>query len=1133
MTSPSVALNDCLYQILFEQASDGIIITDSNGQILDINRPACSMLDFPRERLLDINVARLFKNELISEFIFNKSHFNQRNEFRENIEFENTKGELLHFNINIRHFEEVLLISISELSYKLTTWSEAGHLINRPVIQHQLDKSIDISDMEVKFTDIFDLDEIQKIQDAFAESVGLASIIISPEGEPITMPSNFCEFCTQVRTTKEGKELCTKSDANLGKLSEESGIAIQTCMNGGLVDASTRIHLGKKTIAYWMIGQVITSQEDEERLKEHTSKLGFDSLVVKNILTGAKRMPSGQFAKIAATLQLIANQLSESAFHNLQQANYIAERRQTARNLAASIKMLQRQQVALAELSNYPGESQFDLQEFIKLLTKRSALALQVEYASVWFGNETEGQLLCLNRYSKSKDTHSRGEVILMKQYPGYFKNMGIGRIIDATDVYNDDRMIEFVNSDYINKFNIKSTLDITINVSGRLAGTICFEDTVDTRKWTQEEIHFAGEIADKMAMGLLTSQRTQTESDLRESELRFRQMFNNNSVVMMQSDPDTGYILDVNPAAISFYGYSRTEMLNMYIGQINIMSTGEIYSVMQKTRKSKQHYFLFNHRLKNGEIRKVETYESVITLHGRDIIFSIVHDITNRVVMEEENRKLSLAIEQSPLSMVITGADGTIEYVNQRFEEITGYQVSEVKGKNPSLLKSGLTPANIYEDLWRTIKAGFTWRGELINRKKDGTLFTESVIITPIASGDQRTQHFLALKEDITIRKQMESELMAAKEKAEESDRLKTAFLNNMSHEIRTPMNAISGFADLLKDEDLTIEERHKYVDIINSNSDQLLGIVNDVLEISRLDSGRIPLHLSQFSLNDLIEDIYQSFRPEIERRNLDFSYYCDCQKMNSMVESDKEKIRQIIIGFISNALKFTDKGSITFGYVCSSEEIKFYVTDTGVGIPEKEHTRIFDRFYQVVQSEGKYRGGTGLGLSIAQGIAKLLKGTISVKSKSGEGSTFFLSIENCIIANKPVENKTGGIHIGLKKAIVLIAEDEYYNFEYLKALLSKHVAQIHHAANGLLATQLTEKIKPDIILMDIKMPVMDGVEATRHILRSNPNQIIIAQTAYSQPEELNRMTEAGCVVCLTKPIKKDELLSTMAKYQ
>ncbi|PKP27690.1 MAG: hypothetical protein CVU06_01295 [Bacteroidetes bacterium HGW-Bacteroidetes-22] len=1133
MTSPAIAPKDHLYRVLFEQASDGMLVIDGFGKILDANQLACLMLDFPREDLLGLNFNKLFKNELIEEFLRSRSHDDQRKAIRITAEFVKKNDDLTHYNIKIRQFEEILIINISDMAYSLTTWSESGHLINRPVIQHQLAKSINISDMEVKFTDIFDLEEIQKIQDAFAESVGLASVIISPEGEPITLPSNFCEFCKQVRTTKEGHELCTLSDATLGKLSEESGIAIRNCMNGGLLDAATRIHLGKKTIAYWMIGQVITSDDDEKKMIAHTSKLGYDQLAVKKILSCATRMTSGQFAKIAATLQLIANQLSESAFHNLQQANYIAERRQTARDLASSIKMLQRQQAALTELSNYPGVKQFDLQEFIKLITKKSALAMEVEYASVWLGNETEGQLLCLDRYTTSKDIHSRGEVMFMKQYPEYFKSMGIGRIIDASDVCTDERMIEFVNSDYINKFNITSTLDITINVLGRLAGTICFEDTGDCRKWTQEEIHFTGEIADKMAMGLLTSQRTQTENDLRESELRFRQMFNNNSVVMMQSDPDTGYILDVNPAAVSFYGYSRAEMLNMYIGQINTLSTGEIYSVMQKTRKSKQHYFVFNHRLKTGEIRKVEAYESAITLHSRDILFSIIHDITNRVVMEEENRKLTLAIEQSPTSMLITDADGNIEYVNQRFEEITGYQAAEVKGRNPSLLKSGLTSANIYEDLWRTIKAGFTWRGELINKKKDGTLFTESVIITPIASDDQKTHHFLALKEDITIRKQMESDLMAAKEKAEESDRLKTAFLNNMSHEIRTPMNAISGFADLLKDADLTEEERNKYVDIINSNSDQLLGIVNDVLEISRLDSGRIPLHLSQFSLNDLLEDIYQSFQPEVTRRKLNYSFYCALPKRDSIVETDKEKIRQIIIGFISNALKFTDKGSITFGYTCTADQIKFYVTDTGIGIPDIEQSRVFDRFYQVVQAEGKSRGGTGLGLSIAQGIARLLQGTISVKSSSGEGSTFYLIIRNCILKNRPEKENPEGKHYGLKKAIVLIAEDEYYNFEYLKALLSKHVAQIHHAANGLIATKLAETIKPDIILMDIKMPVMDGVEATRCIMKSNPNQVIIAQTAYSQPEELNRMTDAGCVICITKPIRREELLSTMAKFQ
>lgn len=1117
---------------MFEQTSEGILLDDGTGRYIEANPEACSMLGYTRDELLKLSVYDIVTDESQQQNPLHWEEIKMRRTIRLTRSLRRKDGQVIVCDMSVRGLDDgTIIINLRDVTVTYQTEKDLEKFtsILRQVTRRTTESSE--ANESVTFKQLFNLDDIQKIQDAFADAVGVASLITAPDGSPITRPSNFCRLCTKIRETEQGRENCKRSDKYLGDLSAKRGVASTSCLSLGLNDASVAIYAGNSLIAFWLIGQVFTGQEDIQSITKKAVAVGISRTEAEKAVNEIVSLPPEKFNKALETLKLIADQLSLSAYHNLQLADYLSERRLAARKLAASMRTMHRRQSALRAITTYPCDQVFALNEFVNLLTRQCALALEVEFVSVWLGNETEGQLMCIDRYCTGRNEHTKGEFISLKNFPVYCEALTQGRVIDASDVHTDYRVNEFVKNGYTQKLGISAMLDATILVNGRMAGVICAEHTGGKRQWESDENKFVTDLADKLAMGLLTTQRAQAEDDLRESEMRFRQMFQSNNVVMMLIDPDSGYLLDVNPAALDFYGYSRIELLNMNISQINTLSVNDIYSAMQKTRQSRQNYFIFNHRLKSGDIKTVEVYGSTITLHGKDIIFSIVHDITDRRLMEIENRKLSQAVEQSPLSIVITDANGRIEYVNHQFEEITGYTTSEALGKNPSVLKSGLTPNQVYEDLWKTIKRDKVWRGELINRKKDGSLYTESVIIAPIAATGKEVDHFLALKEDISVKKQMEDDLRKAKEKAEESDKLKTAFLNNMSHEIRTPMNSIAGFADLLRDDDLTREEQLKYIEIINSNADQLLGIVNDVLEISRLDSGRIPLHLSHFYLNDLMEDIYQSFQPDVSRRNLEFRYSCDLPKNASFIETDREKVRQVLIGFISNALKFTEKGEISFGYRVSPTEIACYVSDTGIGIPVDHQSKIFERFYQVKHPDGKDRGGTGLGLSIAVGISKLLDASLRVESRPGKGSTFSLILNNTLIRQPQKEEKTYNLE-RLKSARILVAEDETYNFQYLKALLSRYVAEVYHAVNGLIAVEMAAALSPDIILMDLKMPVMDGVEATKQIKAANAGQVIIAQTAYSQPEQLNRLTDAGCALCLTKPVRRDDLLSALMKF-
>lgn len=378
-------------------------------------------------------------------------------------------------------------------------------------------------------------------------------------------------------------------------------------------------------------------------------------------------------------------------------------------------------------------------------------------------------------------------------------------------------------------------------------------------------------------------------------------------------------------------------------------------------------------------------------------------------------------------------------------------------------------------------------------------------------------------------IRNRQNTELINARDRAEESDRLKSAFLNNMSHEIRSPLNSIAGFASVLKEEDLTPEERDRYVDIINASSDQLLSIINDVLELARLESTQVPLFISPFLLNPMMNEIETTFIPRAERKRVALEKNIDSEMEDPVVECDKEKVKQVLTGLLTNAIRFTDSGQISFGYHLADDSLLFYVKDTGIGIPEQYHEKIFERFYQVELDHRKKSGGTGLGLSIARELVNAMRGNIWVESSPGVGSVFYFTVP---LANPPIADITSGGTIdpsALREVTVLIAEDEPFNFEYLRTILLRIVRKIVWAQNGAEVAPLAAIHKPDLYLMDIKMPVMDGHEATRIIRNEDPTVPVIALTAYARPEDREKAMEAGCTAFISKPFKRRELLETM----
>lgn len=502
-----------------------------------------------------------------------------------------------------------------------------------------------------------------------------------------------------------------------------------------------------------------------------------------------------------------------------------------------------------------------------------------------------------------------------------------------------------------------------------------------------------------------------------------------------------------------------------------------------------------------------------------------------DRKESDEELKKLSVAIRQSPLAVVITDPLGNIEYINPAFTRDMGYSLDEVKGQDFRIFQSGKMPADAYNDLLETLLSGGVWRGELHNKKKNGDLYWENALISAIRNDDGVITNFVAVKENITEKKKQWVELLAAKEKAETNDRLKSAFLANISHEIRTPMNGILGFSELLREPRLSGEKQAEYIDLIHQSGMRMLGIINDLLDISRIEAGETVLQISETPVNGLLRDLLAFFKPEAESKMLRLNCTEGLSDSESVIKTDSLRLSQILTNLVKNALKFTNTGGIDFGYTRKNTLLEFYVIDSGIGIPVDMKERIFERFHQADNAQTKGTEGAGLGLSISRELVAMLGGTIRVESEKGMGSTFFFTIpynpESSPKFEQPSPIASGDQFKALSNLTILIAEDDEASSYLLKKCLKAENITTFSAVNGEEALRQVES-HPEIglVLMDIRMPEMNGIDATMQIKQHRPDFPIIALSAFASQEEREMARQSGCDGFITKPINMSELL-------
>jgi PAS domain S-box-containing protein len=494
----------------------------------------------------------------------------------------------------------------------------------------------------------------------------------------------------------------------------------------------------------------------------------------------------------------------------------------------------------------------------------------------------------------------------------------------------------------------------------------------------------------------------------LEKSVQLFQGLFNVSPDAIILIDPHdrniSWPIVDCNIAACNMNGYTRDELIGKSIDILNAenQTQQDHDNYFANLKETGSRFIETYHLHKDGHVFPIEVLTSIITLGNHEYILGIDRDITEKKKAEEELKIFKMGIDNAEDPIFVTDKEGAIRFVNPAFKKTYGFTSEEVTGKTPRILKSGLLNQEDYKIFWETLLSKKTISGEITNKRKDGSFVTIEGSNTPILNDAGDIIGFLSIHRDITEKKKAQIELVLAKYKAEESDRLKSAFLANMSHEIRTPLNCILGFSELLSDTSIDNEQRKEFSELIETSANNLLAIINDIIDISKIEAGQVEVHKSLFSAHKLLHNVWKEFEHKAFEKGLHISLSYDLPNGELMIESDENKLKQILVNFMGNAIKFTEEGSIEIGVRNIAEGIQFFVKDTGIGIPPDFHQHTFERFRQAETSHTRKYGGNGLGLAISKNLIEILGGTIGMESEPGKGSTFFINLPKQLILSE-----------------------------------------------------------------------------------------------------------------------------------
>ena len=682
-------------------------------------------------------------------------------------------------------------------------------------------------------------------------------------------------------------------------------------------------------------------------------------------------------------------------------------------------------------------------------------------------------------------------------------------------------------------------------------------------------------------------TERKIAEMALRESEISYRNLFDSVNEAIYVQDKQ-GKFIDVNEGVVQMYGHPKEYLIGKTPEIISAPEKNDILAVNQAIEKAFQgehQQFEFWGIRANGEVFPKDVRLSKGRYFGKDVVFALAVDITERKrasQIQEVLYKISNTVTttnnlnhligqiQKELGTIIDTTNFFVALYQQETDTLSLPFISDEKDNQIEIPK-GKTLTKLVFDTNTSLLATVKDKRKLVEEGKIdhfGTLskiwlgvplHIDGKVIGVLAvqsysnekafnEYDMKMLEFVSDQISLTIhRKQTEEELIEALEKATESDRLKSAFLANMSHEIRTPMNGILGFSDLLKEPGLTGSQQQQYIEVIQKSGDRMLNTINDIVDFSKIEAGQMSLTIDSLNVSQKMQFLHTFFKPEAEKKGIQLTTTCAADLQHTLLETDREKLHAILSNLIKNAIKYTSKGSIDFGFVSKKsksesiaqtvkepDELLFYVKDTGMGIAKERQKAIFERFVQADIEDRQALQGSGLGLSISKAFVEMLGGKIWVESEPEKGSTFYFTIAyKAFKANSKPVLKRNGKSVSFMQKTVLIVEDVEVSYHLIKMVVEKVGIKTIWAKHGKEAIECCEENPEiDLVLMDISMPVMNGYKATKEILKSNPNLPIIAQTAYAINGDREKSIAAGCIDYVTKPIRKDELLEVVGKY-
>lgn len=971
---------------------------------------------------------------------------------------------------------------------------------------------------KIEFSDLFDKEQIQKLQDSFSIAHGLGSIITLPNGEPVTEPSNFCELCCNIiRKTEEGYRRCVRSDSIIGAYNPTAP-TIRKCLSAGLVDCGVSISINGKHLANWLIGQVRYDDMDIEVMADNAARIGVDRQEYISALQKVPVVSEEKFQKIADLLYLLAHEISEKAFFNLILKKQLNAFKEQSKLIKESETMFRSAQKA-AMIGSFRAQL-FDNLSWVATEEFDQILGLEASDASIrdtWLDFIHPDERQPMLDYIKKEVFHERKP--MKKEFRIVKRNTDETRWILALG-----------NFEYCTTGN-------PLTFAGTIQDITELKRNEELIRRKNEEINEKNRIYKE-----LNNQLESLNQQLEASEETYRRLFESitDSVFIKEANNEGGLqkFIKVNDVACKRLGYSMEELLNKNILDIHSEKTRhKIADIYHNTIKNGSYTTEVEHVTKDGLLFPVELSTSSFQLKGKTYIHAIARDISKRVAAEAQNRMLKYSLDIFTDGIYWMNNSNRIVYVNEAGARQLGYSINEILGMHLLDINSSFTKAGL-RDLWYKLRNDGSYNGEIIHKREDGTeIIFEVHSVYVLFEGNEYCNGFAR---DITERIQFEKELITAKDKAEESDRLKTAFLQNMSHEIRTPLNAILGFAELLT---YSYEERavlEEYTDIIKERGNDLLAIIEDIFDIAKIESGHVEIFLSEKRIGDMVEEIKRFFIQQCKHKNKDgveLRFNLQCLNNQTVIRTDVEKLKQILFNLLANAIKYTDSGHIELGcYFEKKQLLTFYVSDTGIGIHKDDQQRVFERFVQIEPCKNRLYGGKGLGLAITKGLVEAMGGKIWIESEPGAGSTFTFSMPG-EVAEILLESDTSEKSIAesakkLADKKFLLVEDDIHNARFIKEFLQKMPAEVCHVISGTEAIEKVLNFNPDLVLLDLGLPDISGFEVAKRLLQIAPETKIIAQSAYVTPADIKKAFESGCIDFLSKPIHKDIAVSLIAKH-